>query len=107
MAAAFAKLMTLIALVLMPIGMASASAVASPVDHAAMSQSGHCGDQGEEDQAPGAKRMDCTAACTALPPSLEPVLAPPLKPLAQRTVAVAAPFKDIVLEIATPPPRLS
>ncbi len=107
MAAAFAKLMTLIALVLMPIGMASASAVASPVDHAAMSQSGHCGDQGEDDQAPDAKRMDCTAACTALPPALEPVFAPMLKPLGQRMIAVAAPFKGVVLEISTPPPRLS
>jgi hypothetical protein len=107
MAAAFLRLLTLLALMLMPAGMAGAAASAQPVDHAAVTQSDHCSDQPEEDGAPASKPMDCTAACTALPASFAPRLAPPLKPDAPRTIATATPFTGVLLEIATPPPRRS
>ena len=104
MAAAFIRLLTLIALVLMPIGMAGAPAMAAPADHG-MAAMNHCDDMPSEEQAPPAK-MDCTAMCTALPAAEAPVLAPMLKPVAPRSLAVSAPFRGIEPEIATPPPRL-
>lgn len=102
----FFRLLTLLALVLMPMGMASTPASAQPADHAAMAQAGHCSEQPDEDKAPAPELMDCTAACTALPASAAPLLATPMKPQAPRAIAAAVPFAGIILEIATPPPRL-
>ena len=105
MIAALFRLLTLLALVLMPFGMASAPASAQPVDHAAMAQAGHCSELPDEDKAPVSKQMDCTAACTALPASSSPLPAAPLEPQTPRTIAIAKPFAGVALEIATPPPR--
>lgn len=108
MAAAFLRLLALVALIVMPFGMASTPALAQPADQAmsighAM-PTGHCGDQQAPDKAPAL--MDCTAACTALPASIAPMPEPLLKPKALRTITISVPFADIEPEIATPPPRL-
>ena len=106
MAAIFVRLMTLVALVLMPIGMANASAAAGPVERPAATALGHCEDKKSEDKAPESEAMACAAACAALAASPRPALAAPLKLKAQQTMAIEPSFNGIVLEIATPPPRV-
>lgn len=105
MTAALLRLLTLLALVLMPLGMAGTPVVAQtmPMNHN-MASMGHCDGQPEQDEAPASK-MDCTAMCTALPAADAPSPAPALKPMAARTMALAAPFTGIEPEIATPPPK--
>jgi hypothetical protein len=107
MTAALLRLITLLALVLMPIGMASAPAMAQqmPMDDAAMAMGeGHCDKQQGQDKAPATK-WDCTAMCTALPATDAPAPARRLKLAAPRAIAIAVSFDGIVPEIATPPPR--
>lgn len=105
MIAALHRLLTLLALVLMPIGMTSAPAAASPMPASHDTMAGHCEDQPGEDQAP-TSNMDCAAMCTALPATNAAAATPALKPKTPRTIAVATPFDGIILEIATPPPRI-
>jgi hypothetical protein len=98
------RLLTLLALGVMPIGMTSAPAAAStkPASHHMMA--GQCDEQPEQDQEPASK-MDCAAMCAALPATDSAGTTSVLKPKASRTLAVATPFNGIILEIATPPPR--
>ena len=105
MSSALMKLLALIALVMMPLGMTGAPALAAPVAPAG-TMAGHCDQQKEQDKAPASKKMDCAAACTAIPAPETAEPAPVLRPRAPRTIALVAPFAGIVLEIATPPPRL-
>ena len=104
MTAAMIRLMTLLALVLMPIGMAGAPAAASGVPTTHHMTAGHCGEQPDQDQAPASK-MDCAAMCAALPVSGSDAPFRVLKLNAPRTIAAATAFDGIILEIATPPPR--
>jgi hypothetical protein len=104
MIAALFRLLTLLALVLMPIGMTSAPAAASPMPASHPMTAGHCDEQPDQDQAP-ASRMDCAAMCTALPATDAAAPTPVFKPKAPRTIAVATRFDGIILEIATPPPK--
>lgn len=105
MAAAVLRLLTLIALMLMPVGMAGAPAMAQPAPaRHAMAGMDHCDDMPAKEQAPPAK-MDCTAMCTALPATDAPLPEPVMNPKAPRAIATGAPFAGIVPEIATPPPR--
>ena len=108
MAAAVLRLLTLIALMLMPVGMAGTPALAQPVptEHA-MAAMGHCDDMPVEEQAPSSSKMDCAAMCTALPAGFGPAPQPMMKLEAPRSIAAGARFDGIVLEIATPPPRRS
>lgn len=125
MAAAILRLLALVALVLMPIGMAGGPAMAMPTpadhvmtqatpghhamtqqmpaDHATMPM-GHCDEQPGEDNAPPSK-MDCMAMCTAMLATavLEP--GPVMKLAAPRSLALSRPFSGIEPELATPPPR--
>ena len=108
MAAATFRLLMLVALVLMPFGMAGAPATAQPMpaDHAAMSMAmGHCDEQPTKETAPTSSKMDCTAMCTALPAADNPLPVKAMKPVALRSTAIAAPFVGIEPELATPPPR--
>jgi hypothetical protein len=105
MTATVFRLLALIALVLMPMGMASAPAAASamPADHGMAA--GHCEGQSSSDEAPAAN-MDCTAMCTAIP-AREPVAQPPLFQRASpQSAEIAIAFAGIEPEIATPPPRV-
>lgn len=105
MTAALLRVLTLLALVLMPLGMTGAPAAASPMPASHdMATMGHCDEQPGQDEAPVSK-MDCTAMCTALPATEGPTPASVLKPKAPRTIAIAMPFVGMVPEIATPPPR--
>ena len=104
MAAAALRLLTLIALVLMPVGMAGAPAMAAPAEHG-MAGMNHCDEMPSKEQAPPSSKMDCTAMCTALPASFGLDAGPMMKPLAPRSIAMAAPFRGIEPDIATPPPK--
>ena len=106
MTAAMFRLLALIALVLMPIGMAGAPAAAStmPADHARAA--GHCDQQSRSDEAP-AVSMDCTAMCTAIPAREPATQAPLFQRPAPRAIAFAFAFEGIVPETATPPPKVS
>jgi hypothetical protein len=108
MVGAVLRLLALVALIVMPIGMAGTPALAQSTDHAMATghfmPAGHCGDERVPDKAPA--KMDCTAACTALPGSATPMPTPLFKPKILRTITISAPFVDIEPEIATPPPRL-
>lgn len=106
MTAALLRLLTLLAMVLMPIGMTSAPAAASPMPANHHMMAGHCDKQSEKDQAPASK-MDCAAMCTALPATASAATISVLKPKALRTIASATRFDGIILETATPPPRQS
>lgn len=105
MTAALFRLITLLALALMPFGMASAPAMNQPMPaNHSMAQAGHCEGQPEEDQAPASK-MDCTAMCSALPATDAPTPTPRLKLAAPRSTAIVVAYAGIEPEIATPPPR--
>lgn len=107
MAATIFRLLALVALVLMPFGMAGSPAVAQamPANHA-MAQKGHCDEQSDRDKAPAhsSQQMHC-AMCAALPAAEPPVPVAGLRPIAPRIIASVTPFIGIELEIATPPPR--
>lgn len=106
MASAILRLAILIALAILPFGMAGTPALATAVDHSAMqAASGHCQEQAGKGQAPFEAPMDCTATCSALPAAPTPMPAPALKPTMPRTLSNATPFTGIVPEIATPPPK--
>lgn len=108
MASPVIRLLALIALVSMPLGMSETTAHAAQIDHGmTMSGSGHCQEKSDQEKAPASKKMDCAAACTALP-ATGPAAAPTagLKPADPSTIASVTIFSGIVLEIATPPPKL-
>jgi hypothetical protein len=103
MAAVF-RLLALVALVLMPFTMAAAPAGAHAMPQA-MTQD-HCGDHPDAPAAP-ADMAQCMLMCAALP-AAEPltVFAPDL-PKAPLRLNRVKPIHGIILDIATPPPRLS
>jgi hypothetical protein len=102
-----AKLLILLALLAMPLGMASASAGEQahhqPANHESM---GHCADKepAKADLEPGIAA--CTMACAAALPAAGPFAA--VRPALAAAPLPALPMKALVgvlLEIATPPPR--
>lgn len=104
---ALLRLFTLLALALMPFGMASTPALAQPMPaNHAMAQSAHCDQQPDEDKSPAhsSQQMHC-AMCAALPASEPPTPIAELRPTAPRIITAVSPFKGIELEIATPPPK--
>jgi hypothetical protein len=102
MAAAVLRFLALVALMLMPLGMAAPAAAHAPM---ASAPGEHCADQSQPDETPAPKAMDCVATCTALPASNTPVPAPLAAPSPPRLIALADIFVGIVPEIATPPPK--
>ena len=107
MTATMLRLITLLALVLMPFGMASSPAMAQPMPaNHGMAQAGHCDEQSDQNKAPShsSQQMHC-AMCAALPASDPPSPSVGLRPMAPRIIATVSPFNGIELEIATPPPR--
>ena len=97
------KLLGLIALVLMPFGMASVSA--APAHHSAsMSGMSHCGGGGAPD-APRSGPGDCAMTCSIVA-APEIALCEPLDmPRAAPETVLARVFSGIHPETATPPPK--
>ena len=107
MIAALPRLLTLLALLLMPFGMVSAPAAAQPMPAShSMAQAEHCDEQPGQDKAPlhSSQQMHC-AMCAALPAGDPPAPNAGLQPTAPRIIAVVSPVSGIELEIATPPPK--
>ena len=102
MASFLFRLLTLVAVLLMPLGMASAPALAQPAPAAA----GHCDEHQEPADAPSKPQVHCTG-CSALPVIGAPEAVPALRPLAPRLIAQIQPISGTEPEIATPPPKHS
>ena len=104
MPALIVKLLTLVALALMPFGMSAASA--APAHHAPAAAARHCDEQGSQPvQSPD--RMDCAMTCSMLvgaqsgPAEPVPVLRLPTARLPAKRGAGLHP------DTATPPPKLA
>jgi hypothetical protein len=103
----FARLLLVVAVLLMPFGMAPASAVSTHDRGDTAMAMGHCPD-GSQDHRSKAGIAECTMACAAALPVIvgaadEPMLVHPDRvapPLAHR-------LHGLHPETATPPPRLS
>lgn len=96
------RLFAVIALVLMPFGMASAPAIAQ-IEHHGL-DAGHCTYDIERETAPDSQAQ-CAMSCTMVVPSLaaaEPIRFPPMS----QAIALATPMTDLGPEIGTPPPKL-
>ena len=107
MLAALLRLLTVAALALMPVGMASASA--GPLHHAPSGAgAGHCDDQdGQPAEQPRDLLPGCTAGCSMLVADLACADAPAAV-LAQLTVAPPPRlWLSLPPETATPPPKPS
>ena len=100
------RLLALLALVLMPFGMGTASAI--PVHHAPAAAAQHCDEHGGQPAGQSRdKAMDCAVSCSMLavaearidrPSAALPV--PTARPLAERDAGLHP-------DTATPPPKLS
>jgi hypothetical protein len=102
MASAVLRLIALIALVLMPLSMASAPASAHPN---ATASAGHCDDHQQPAKAPSGPQMHCTA-CAALPAMDAPVPIAELAPEMPLIIAFSTFLPGIEPDTATPPPKL-
>jgi hypothetical protein len=97
------KLLALIALVLMPLGMAPAAA--TPAQHAAMPME-HCPDPSPKQAHSGI--AGCTMACAGALPAILSAEAAPLLPVeAPAEASPTAQLHGLHPETATPPPRNS
>src|SRR5690349_3498799 len=101
MASAFLRLVALLALVLMPLSMASAPASAQPT---ASAPAGHCDEHQQPAKAPG-PQMHCTA-CAALPAIDAPTLVAEMSLAVPMIIALASSLAGIEPDTATPPPKL-
>ena len=102
MPAVVLRLFTLLALALMPLGMASSPALAAATPAAA---AGHCDEHQNPADAPAKMDMHC-ATCAALPAD-EPARVAELRPQAPILISAIHAVSDNQPEIATPPPKLT
>lgn len=102
------RLLTMIAVLLMPFGMAAAPAAPASGHHAGMAMpAGHCSEEAPTDNFGGGP-ADCAMPCSAAVPAAD------LSAVKSRSINVAAAepaleraLAGILLEIATPPPKLA
>lgn len=101
--ALLSRFLTLVAVLLMPVGMiGSPAAAAAP---AAMADSGHCGEhEGQKDSPPAMAKMHC-AACSALPAAEAGSKTAALLPTVPPGIGPVPAFDGIVPDITTPPPK--
>ena len=97
------RFLMVLALMLMPMGMASAQA-AFATGPVAMSD--HCDEHQPPAHSPTKSNTHC-ATCSALPAVDAPVAVMELRPAMPRLVTAANAMSDPELETATPPPRIS
>lgn len=98
------KALTLVALLLMPVGMSSPAAAAQHAPVRAMAMMEHCHGQAQEEEAP-ASAMDCSAMCTAFLAGVAAMPASAPGPLLRCTLQREKIFTGIEPELTTPPPR--
>jgi hypothetical protein len=105
MAAFLFKLLALVAVLLMPAGMANAAASAQQA--AAATKASHCSGHEEQEKAPLSGMDAQCMACAGLPATQVPAAGARLLPSAPRLIALTNAISGIILEIATPPPKLA
>jgi hypothetical protein len=103
MATTFLRLMMLIALAIMPFGMASAPA--SALRSAAAASGGHCDDHQKPADAPSTPKAHC-AVCAALPAIDTSMAVSELRPVLLRVVQAEQWLAEQEPDIDTPPPKL-
>lgn len=99
----FARLMVLLAVLLMPLGMAAPASAHAGTDMAMMA---HCADKAPAQQQPTAPLAACTMACAAALPAMQARADEP-PPIAAPVIAAdPAPRLDgLHPDTATPPPK--
>ena len=102
MASFVLRLMTVLALVLMPVGMGAAPAMAA----AQTASSEHCGERSKDQGKPASMDMHC-AACAALPAIAGQEQGSDIRPELPRLLRAAHAMIDSIPEIATPTPKLA
>ena len=108
MALAVLRLLTLVALMLMPFGMGAAPAIARQVSATqATASMDHCDEQSDENSAPAPKQTDCAVMCIAISSAANPTSRPLHQPVALRSIALATLFVGVEPDIATPPPKIA
>lgn len=107
MAVTLFRLLTLVALVLMPFTMASAPAEAHHDQTIAAMSADHCADQDQDSPAPAGDMTQCMLMCAALPAGDSLRVVSPGLPRVPLLLAPIRPIQGIILELATPPPRRS
>ena len=108
MALTVLRLLTLVALMLMPFGMGAAPAMAQQVSTAqATTSMDHCDKQSDENGAPAPQQTDCAVMCIAISSAANPTPPPLLQPVAPRSIALATLFVGVEPDIATPPPKIA
>jgi hypothetical protein len=107
MARELARLILLVAVLLMPLGMSSATAAAPSHHDMAGMMRGHCPDQAPA-QHHKAGFAECTMACASALPAQD--LVRDEVPLRAPQLVIPMPaemLRGIMMEIATPPPKFS
>lgn len=108
MAVAVLRLLTLVALMLMPFGMGPTSAMAHQMStDQAIASMDHCDKQSDEDRAPVPMQTDCAIMCSAISSANSPTSSPLLKPVPPRSIALTTLFVGVEPDIATPPPKFA
>ncbi len=102
MASALFRLLAFVAVLLMPLGMATRPAAAAQPASAA----GHCDEHQEPVDAPAAPKPHCTG-CAALPADEAPEAIADLRPKAPMLLALADFRAGVEPDTITPPPKLS
>ena len=99
------RLLTILALAVMPLGMSSA--LAGPASHATEAGAGHCDGPRQSDQQAPLHQSDCAVSCAAVAPA--PLLIEKPEPAAASVaaLALATDLPGIILEIVPPPPKLA
>jgi hypothetical protein len=97
------RFLMVLALALMPVGMASAQATAATGPAATID---HCDEHQPPAHSPAKSDTHC-ATCSALPAVDAPVAVIELRPALPRLLAAANAMSDTELETATPPPRFA
>lgn len=97
------RIFALVAVLSMPAVMTGTPAAAQP---AATAESRHCSNEDKPAEDSARQQIHCMA-CSALPALDEPAPVAALVLKVPRRIARTRPISGIVLEIATPPPKLS
>ena len=104
MAATFLRLMMVVALAIMPFGMASVPAAAA-LPSTAQASAGHCDDHQKPTDAPSTPKAHC-AVCAALPAGDTSIAVAELRPVLLRVVQAEQWLAEQEPDIDTPPPKL-
>jgi len=105
MSASLWKVLAVLAVLLMPFGMAAAPAAAHAMPTAKTAD--HCGENQPQPAQQGKAQADCSIACAATLP-VHPHASIPLPQVGSTaSSAPMPPLAGLVMELATPPPRRS